>query len=124
MADGDFWTPFCFFLVSVSFEVIEVVVQLFELAGMKPSRMQVAYTIGWTAISSMLAFYKQLYGPQILLQLNTAYFLPSIPILLIQTQCDAQINRSLGIATATAVRLFVGELLCFIDAWPIMQARS
>ncbi|KAK9828283.1 hypothetical protein WJX74_007233 [Apatococcus lobatus] len=84
MADGDFWTPFCFFLVSV------------------------AYTIGWTAISSMLAFYKQLYGPQILLQLNTAFFLPSIPILLIQTQCDAQINRSLGIATATACRLFVG----------------
>ena len=78
------------------------------------SRMQVAYTIGWTAISSMLAFYKQLYGPQILLQLNTAYFLPSIPILLIQTQCDAQINRSLGIATATAVRLFIGGLLLLL----------
>ncbi|KAK9849775.1 hypothetical protein WJX84_003292 [Apatococcus fuscideae] len=84
MADGDFRTPVCFFLVSV------------------------AYTIGWTAISSMLAFYKQMYGPQILLQLNTVYFLPSIPVLLLQTQCDARINRSLGIATATAGRLFVG----------------
>ena len=74
----------------------------------------------------MLAFYKQLYGPQILLQLNTAYFLPSIPILLIQTQWDAQINRSLGIATATACRLFVGEpiLLSSTDMLHNDQARS
>ena len=33
---------------------------------------QVAYTLGWMAVSSLLGYYRLLYGPQILLQMNIA----------------------------------------------------
>lgn len=36
-----------------------------------------AYTSAWLAVSSQLDYFKDLYGPQILLQLNIAYYLPT-----------------------------------------------
>ncbi len=47
---------------------------------------QVAYTLVWIIITSELGYYSKLYGPQVLLQLNLAYFLPSIPVLLVLGQ--------------------------------------
>ena len=80
--------------------------------------MQISYTIGWTALSSMLAAFKQQFGPAILLQLNMAYFLPSIPVLYLQTQYDAHFNSKYGLPQATAARMIVGELLSSMLSLP------
>ena len=82
--------------------------------------MQISYTIGWTALSSMLAAFKQQFGPAILLQLNMAYFLPSIPVLYLQTQYDAHFNSKYGLPQATAARMIVGELLYLSMPDPIL----
>lgn len=50
---GGRWTVFKFFLIST------------------------AYTSVWMAVSSQLDYFRELYGPQILLQLNIAYYLPT-----------------------------------------------
>ena len=44
---------------------------------------QVAYKVPWTAISSLITELSARYGPGVLLRLNLAYFLPSIPVLLL-----------------------------------------
>lgn len=70
--------------------------------------IQVAYTIGWTAVSSELTYYTSLYGPEILLLLNVAYFVPSVPIMVLQTLTDTAFDRAFGIAAATAYRFVIG----------------
>ncbi|PNH02012.1 hypothetical protein TSOC_012042 [Tetrabaena socialis] len=70
--------PLCFFLISVS------------------------YKLAWTAISSLLSQYSEAYGPGILLQLNVAYFLPSIPVLMLQTAFN---DRREDAATASGLPL-------------------
>lgn len=71
--------------------------------------LQVAFTAGWTAISSLIGYYKSLYGPHMLLLLNLAYFLPTLPTLLLQSVWDARVDSKFGIAKAAAVRLCLGE---------------
>lgn len=130
----DFWTPFYFFSTSVSFPDLICCLYCESFytwpscsartypSGGLPSLcftfhshasildLQVSYTIGWTAISSLLGTYKLQYGPQILLQMNSAYFLPSIPVLLLQTQWDDFFNRKFGLAKATTFRLIFGAV--------------
>ena len=67
-----------------------------------------AYTIGWTAISSELSYYSVKFGPQMLLLLNAAYFLPSVPVLLCQMLWDQHLDRWAGAAAATATRFIIG----------------
>ncbi len=55
-----------------------------------------AYTVGWMTFSSLLAYYKQLYGPQVLLAMNIAYFLPSIPLLLVSGLYDEWLAQKFG----------------------------
>ncbi len=55
-----------------------------------------AYTSVWLAISSQLGNYRELFGPQILLQLNIAYFLPSIPLLIVSGNFDKVLEAKLG----------------------------
>ena len=55
-----------------------------------------AYTSTWIAISSQLAYWRRLYGPQVLLQLNLAYYLPSIPLLAVSALTDKLLTRKLG----------------------------
>ena len=71
-------------------------------------RPQVAYTIGWTAISSELSYYTAVFGPHMLLLLNAAYFLPSVPVLALQTVADHHFDRWFGVAASTATRFIVG----------------
>lgn len=78
----------------------------------KVCSLQVAYTIGWTAISSELSYYTATFGPHMLLLLNAAYFLPSVPVLLLQTVWDHQFDRWFGVAASTATRFVVGAQLC------------
>ena len=44
---------------------------------------QVGYTVSWNAVCGLLAHYKAAYGSDILLHLNIANFLPSIPVQLL-----------------------------------------
>ncbi len=47
-------------------------------------------------VSSLLDHYKLQYGPSILLQMNLAYFLPSIPLLLISSCLDDWLDKRYG----------------------------
>ena len=73
-----------------------------------PVLSQIAFTAGWTAISSLIGYYKALYGPHMLLHLNLAYFLPSLPTLVLQSVWDARLDGKYGIAKAATVRLCLG----------------
>ena len=42
-----------------------------------------SFMVVWMMISSQLGYYSKEYGPQILLFLNIAFILPSIPVLLV-----------------------------------------
>lgn len=76
---GGRWTVFRFFLVSV------------------------AFTSAWVAVSSQLGYYRQIHGPAVLLQLNIAYFMPSIPLLIFSAFLDKPLEERLGAADAGAV---------------------
>ena len=52
--------------------------------------------MGWMAISSLLGYYKLLYGPQILLQMNIAYGFPSMPLLLVSSMLDRWLDSKFG----------------------------
>lgn len=86
-------------------------VKLFRVMRPVTVCMQVAYTIGWTAISSELSYYKATFGPHMLLLLNAAYFLPSLPVMLLQTVWDHQYDHWFGVAASTATRFVVGAHL-------------
>ena len=58
--------------------------------------MQLAFTIGFMTVSSQLAYYKLVYGPAILLEMNIAYFLPSIPLLLVSSFLDDRLDKQFG----------------------------
>lgn len=58
--------------------------------------MQVAHSIGWFTVSSFLGHYALLYGPQILLMMNIAYYLPSIPLLMFSAFCDEWLDKTFG----------------------------
>ncbi|KAK9813902.1 hypothetical protein WJX73_004060 [Symbiochloris irregularis] len=70
--------------------------------------ISVGYQEGWIAVSSMLGAFKQLFGPAMFLYLNLAYYLPSIPVLVLQAQFDHRLNQRLGLPTATAIRMTFG----------------
>jgi hypothetical protein len=72
----------------------------------------------WLAVSSELGYYRHLYGPQVLLYLNIAYYAPSIPLLLFSSFFDESLENALGIAKTILLRLLVGLVgYITIAAW-------
>lgn len=53
-------------------------------------------------LSSLLNDYSALYGPSSLLLMNIAYFLPSIPLLLVSSFADEWLNQRFGAPRAHA----------------------
>ncbi|PNW84001.1 hypothetical protein CHLRE_04g212250v5 [Chlamydomonas reinhardtii] len=94
--------PLCFFLISVS------------------------YKLAFTAISSLLSQYSNQYGPDILLQLNVAYFFPSIPVLMLQTAFNDRMDRRLGLPGGALLRFLVGlgGLVALTHNFPQLTANS
>ncbi|GIL58218.1 hypothetical protein Vafri_13282 [Volvox africanus] len=94
--------PLCFFLISVS------------------------YKLAWTAISSLLSQYSKVYGPDILLQLNVAYFFPSIPVLMLQAMLNDRMDRHLGLPIGALLRftLGLGGLVGLTRYFPTLTAGS
>lgn len=80
----------------VRLEVDSCVFQKSTRLCIRTSAVQLAFTIAWMTVSSLLAHYKLKYGPAILLQMNIAYFLPSIPLLLISSCLDEWLDHTLG----------------------------
>ncbi|KAK9817758.1 hypothetical protein WJX72_001709 [[Myrmecia] bisecta] len=76
--------------------------------------VSVAFTIVWMTISSELGYYKLLYGPQVLLLMNIAYFLPSIPLLFVSSLCDGWLDRRYGVARTILARLLCGLGGCIL----------
>ncbi|KAI7843994.1 hypothetical protein COHA_002532 [Chlorella ohadii] len=70
--------------------------------------VSVAFTSAWLAVSSQLDYYRKLHGPQVLLQLNIAYYLPSIPLLVVSAFLDKPLEERLGVARTILTRLLVG----------------
>ncbi|KAA6418939.1 MAG: hypothetical protein FRX49_11043 [Trebouxia sp. A1-2] len=70
--------------------------------------ISLAFTMVWMTIISQLGYYKILYGPQVLLQMNIAYFLPSIPLLGLSSQFDERLDQKFGVARTILVRLLIG----------------
>jgi hypothetical protein len=67
--------------------------------------LQVSFKVPWTAISSLLGqFSKQFNRPAILLQLNLAYFLPSMPMLLLQSVIMDRLEQAMGAPKAAVLR--------------------
>jgi hypothetical protein len=74
-----------------------------------PPLLQVAYKVPWTAISSLLGqFSVQFNQPAILLWLNLAYFLPSVPALLLHSSLQDRLEQRLGLPRAAMARWGVG----------------
>lgn len=66
---------------------------------------QVGYKVPWTAISSLLhQFNQQFQQPKVLLWLNLAYFLPSMPALLLHSSLQDVLERELGVPKAALAR--------------------
>lgn len=76
--------------------------------------VQVGYTMPWAALSSELGYFKMLHGPNFLLFLNLAYFLPSVPILLLQLALDQHYNWLFGTAVSTLARQGLAQIICAI----------
>ena len=74
--------------------------------------VQVGFTMPWAALASELGYLKMLHGPNFLLYLNLAYFLPSAPILLLQLALDQHYNRLFGTAMSTLVRQSFAQIVC------------
>jgi hypothetical protein len=72
----------------------------------------------WLAVSSELGYYRSLYGPEVLLYLNIAYYAPSIPLLLFSSFFDETLEAAFGTAKTILARLLFGLVgYGFVCAW-------
>eukprot|EP00195_Chlamydomonas_chlamydogama_P000047 CAMPEP_0202923636 /NCGR_PEP_ID=MMETSP1392-20130828/78554_1 /ASSEMBLY_ACC=CAM_ASM_000868 /TAXON_ID=225041 /ORGANISM="Chlamydomonas chlamydogama, Strain SAG 11-48b" /LENGTH=560 /DNA_ID=CAMNT_0049617329 /DNA_START=341 /DNA_END=2023 /DNA_ORIENTATION=+ len=62
----------------------------------------------WVLITSELGYYSKWFGPQILLELNFAFYLPSIPVLIISGQVEKLLDQRFGPISSMMIRLNVG----------------
>jgi hypothetical protein len=74
--------------------------------------ISVAYTLPWILLCANLGPLSRQYGPQVLLQLNVAFYVPSIPVLLLAARLEALLDRSFGAAASLAARLLAGLAGC------------
>ncbi|GAX74520.1 hypothetical protein CEUSTIGMA_g1969.t1 [Chlamydomonas eustigma] len=67
--------------------------------------ISVGYMMTWVLITSELGYYSKRFGPQILLQLNFAFYIPSIPVLLLSGQMEKFLDHRFGKIESMAIRL-------------------
>jgi hypothetical protein len=68
--------------------------------------------MAWIALTSELGYLKSLHGPNVLLNLNLAYYAPSLPVLTLQLFLDSVYDMKYGTAITTTVRQGVSLLVC------------
>ena len=64
--------------------------------------------MGWSAVSSELARFAASFGSGVLLQLNLAFYLPSVPLLLLQAALDRRIDACFGHLRSNVFRVTAG----------------
>ncbi|KAG1671541.1 hypothetical protein FOA52_011263 [Chlamydomonas sp. UWO 241] len=84
-----------------------------RIKGRWPSVMRffvisVGFMMTWILIQSELHYYATWFGPQILLELNFAFYLPSIPVLLISGLVERHLDKKYGPTRSMFLRLTVG----------------
>lgn len=72
----------------------------------------VSFMCAWVLVSSELGYYSRWFGPQILLELSMAFYLPSIPVLVISGQFEKVLDARLGVVQSMALRLLLGLCGC------------
>ncbi|KAG2485421.1 hypothetical protein HYH03_015803 [Edaphochlamys debaryana] len=87
--------------------------------------ISVAFTVLWILVTSQLGHYSKLYGPQILLQLNLAFYLPSIPVLLLSGSLERALDARLGPIGSISLRLNSGLAGCLLLAalFPLLPGQ-
>ncbi|GBF88674.1 MFS general substrate transporter [Raphidocelis subcapitata] len=87
--------------------------------------LAVAHSIPWIVLLSQMAYYSKLFGPQVLLQLNIAYYLPSIPTLMLMGTLEPLLDEQLGPTPSILSRLTCSLLACaaVCAAWPFLPGR-
>lgn len=68
----------------------------------------VGFMMTWVLVTSELAYYSKWFGPQILLELNFAFYLPSIPVLVISGQVEKFLDSRFGPISSMMIRLNFG----------------
>ena len=73
-----------------------------------------AFMILWILVTAQLGHYGKLYGPAILLQLNIAFYLPSIPLLLLSPILERWLDAAAGHVPSMALRVNAGLFGCLV----------
>mmetsp|Transcript_15218 Transcript_15218/g.40145 ORF Transcript_15218/g.40145 Transcript_15218/m.40145 type:complete len:706 (+) Transcript_15218:67-2184(+) len=76
----------------------------------------VSFAMPFVLITSLLGYYSLWFGPQILLELTLAFYVPSIPVLIILGQIEGPMAAWLGPTSSALCRLLVGLLGCTLVA--------
>jgi len=62
------------------------------------------YMCAWTSLGSLISYYKAHYGPSLYNRIYCAYYLPGLPVALLQHKYDNAIDRALGSRNAYMAR--------------------
>jgi hypothetical protein len=75
-------------------------------------------------LTSELGYYSRKFGPEVLLQLNLAYYLPSIPVLVLSSHVERAMDDHFGRTQSMLLRLVAGLLGCALicAAFPFLPS--
>lgn len=68
------------------------------------------YMLPWTALGSLIPFYKNLYGPSFYVKLCASYYLPGFPISILQQKFDSYLDDKFSSKTTFMIR----GIFCFV----------
>lgn len=73
-----------------------------------PQCMQVGFMAAWILITSELGYFAKWLGPSILLEMNLAFYLPSLPVLALSSHLEKAMDSAFGPMPAQAARIITG----------------
>mmetsp|Transcript_66440 Transcript_66440/g.130291 ORF Transcript_66440/g.130291 Transcript_66440/m.130291 type:complete len:551 (-) Transcript_66440:273-1925(-) len=87
------------------------------------------YMVSWTSIGSLISYFKARQGADFYVKLYFAFYLPGLPMSLLQQRYDEDIDRRMGSARAFMLRVTVGMgvkigMLFFMPFVPSLFSQS
>lgn len=87
------------------------------------------YMVSWTSIGSLIAYFKARQGASFYVKLYCAFYLPGLPVSLLQQRYDEDFDRVFGSFTSFMVRLVLGmcikvAILLFMPFIPNMFSQA